>query len=183
MTRTSPIRVLLLSLVVVATTGFGRAAFAEEMQKAPFAVSGWKYVLGPNATHFYLCQTKACGPNSKVSWVRLSNPSTFEQYKAGRRKLADLLNARLPPGTSLTFDEPKNEHAGNTEIFLSSRHVTAPDGRTSHTYSRTITGPKEAIDLISSSDDQASAEANVTLFMIPIFVIVDGSSQRKADAK
>jgi hypothetical protein len=146
----------------------------------PFTIGGWNYTLGPNNIHFYLCQRPACGPKSKVSWTPIRQAfSSLDEYKAARSFIVDTLRRRLPAGAEITAEEPQEKRIANVRVMSSVRHQTAADGIVSHIVSQAVMGPVANIDLISSSENLASAKANAALFLVPVLILVRGIEKPK----
>jgi hypothetical protein len=134
----------------------------------PFAIGGFAYHLIPPRTHTFDCSQPSCGAGSKVSYILYTPKSgmTFHDYKATRATVDEQIKSRIPAGMSVKITPPTQRQDELFTIFESRRMVTAPDGRTQATVSRTLLTSTVGIDLISSGSDEKLVDSNLAQFTI-----------------
>ena len=137
-------------------------------QAPPFAIGGFTYQLIPPRTHMFDCSQPSCGAGSKVSYIFYTpKPGmTFDDYKASRAIVDEQIKSRIPAGMTLKNTPPTQIQDKMFTIFESRRIVTAPDGRTHVTVTRTLLTSTVQIELISSGSDEKLADSNLAQFTL-----------------
>ena len=146
----------------------GSPSAAANQATPPFAIGGFTYHLIPPRTHMFDCSQPSCGAGSKVSYIFYApKPDmTFDDYKAGRAIVDEQIKSRIPTGMSLKITPPTQSQDKVFTIFESRRIVTAPDGRTHLTVSRTLLTSTVGIELISSGSDGKLVDSNLAQFTL-----------------
>jgi hypothetical protein len=136
--------------------------------RTPFTVEGWRYRLMNNGIHMHFCDSSACQPGSKVSYVVMPPKKnyTFAHYKEEREKIARTLRKMAPAGTRIKFAEPERTEDKLFRIFKTRREVAAPDGKTTAFLSWLLMTDKVTFDFISSASDLKKAEEQLAPFMV-----------------
>jgi hypothetical protein len=153
----------------------------------PISISGFTYRL-TGAIHAHRCSRASCGGEaSLVSYVFYPpKPAlTFQDYKNQRRRLEQQLKAQAAPGVSIKFKPPKETKEKPFSIFESRRTMSAPGRSPQITVSRTIVARAVIIELISSAENEKTADINLALFTIPALAmaISDGKTRLRMQSR
>lgn len=158
-------RACLLAFVVCMASGSAVTA----QQDPPISISGFKYSYHETGgIHMNVCEGENCVPGSKVSYtLHAPEPEPdFEWFKSFQSSLEATMKAKLPKGTVVKFDEPKQESTDRFTLFTNTRMQKDPDGTVRYTKSTFLFTKAVTISLISSSDDEGVIVANYGLFLI-----------------
>jgi hypothetical protein len=174
-TRTRLTGILLALAACALATGAQRPALAQP-RPAPtapqpaFTVSGWRFEAGPNGIHFYFCASAACSPSAKASYQVLTGAPqmTFEEFQADKRKVVEMLKARMPPGAQIVVDGMKEEDMGIARVMSERRRLIQANGGTTHSVSSVIVGRARAISFIFSSAEEKDIAAHLPQFLLPL---------------
>jgi hypothetical protein len=134
----------------------------------PITIGGFDYKYYQNRRmHMNFCVKSSCLKGSKVSYIffRPSPPPAFARFVQDRKKLAQVLKARLKKGYTMTFDVPRKDRNDLYTLYSQVRHETAPDGRKYHVLSNMIYTKNVTISLISSSLDSKIYKKNRDRFV------------------
>jgi hypothetical protein len=147
----------------------------------PISVSGFSY-RATGGMHAHICNRPSCGGGgSVVSYVFYPpNPiPTFQAYKSQRIRLEQELRARLAPGVTVKFKPPTQKKDKLFSIFESWRTISAPGRSPQVTVSRTIVAKAMIIELISSAEQEKTAEVNLALFTLPAMAMAMSDSKTR----
>ena len=171
---------------VILVLGVGARPVAAE-SVPPISVSGFSY-RAAGAMHAHICNRQSCGGgDSMVSYVFYPpNPApTFQAYKSQRIRLEQELRARMAPGVTIKFKPPTQKKDKLFSVFESRRTISAPGRSSQVTVSRTIVAKAMIIELISSAEQEKTAEFNLALFTIPAMAmaISDGKARLRIESR
>ena len=95
------------------------------------------------------------------------------------------LRARMAPGGTVKFKPPTQKKDKLLTVFESRRTVSAPGRSPQVTVSPTIVAKAMIIELISSAEQEKTAELNLALFTIPAMAMAmsDGKSRLKIESR
>lgn len=142
----------------------------------------WRYEKLPNDIYMFHCQSPRCVPPSRVSY-RLyapNNAMTLAQFRQDQETVVKALQQRAPPGTRIEILETKgDEGSGPRRMFVSTRQISHPDGKTEFASSSTLLGTRYAASLISSSLDKKADESNRAIFALALMLLINVEPKSK----
>lgn len=171
---------------VILAFGVGvRPAAAES--GPPISVSGFNY-RATGVMHAHTCNRPSCGGRgSLVTYVFYppSPPLTFPAYKTQRIRLEKELRARMAPGVKVKFKPPTQTKDKLFSIFESRRTISPPGRSAQVTISRTIVAKAMIIELISTAEQEKTAEVNLALFTLPAMAMAmsDGKTRLRMESR
>ena len=152
----------------------------------PISVSGFSY-RATGGMHVHICNRPGCGGGSTVSYVFYPPRPvpTFQAYKSQRNRLEQELRTRMAPGVTLKFRPPTQKKDKLFSVFESRRTISAPGRSPQVTVSRTIVAKAMIIELISSAEQEKTAEVNLALFTLPAMAMAmsDGKTRLRMESR
>ena len=170
---------------VILAFGVGMPPVAAE-SGPPISVSGFSY-RATGGMHAHICNRSSCGGERSVVSYVFYPPSpvpTFQAYKSQRIRLEQELRARMP-GVTVKFKPPTQKKDKLFSVFESRRTISAPGKSALVTISRTIVAKAMIIELISTAEQEKTAEVNLALFTLPAMAMAmsDGKTRLRMESR
>lgn len=179
----------LLACWAAAGAGMAAAQTADQGQRPPISVKGWRHDKSPAGLHTFVCAPPACSANSTVVYQILppSLKLTFEQYRRSAEPLTRELEAREKKGTRIELtgvtDASKTSGSASLRMFKTRQLASMPDGARKFIVSGYIFGSRHTVSITSSAPEEAVADKNFTQFAGGLWLFAEDKLEKPKTAQ